>query len=424
MTIGKECFVIMPFGEKKDAEDRVIDFDAIYEKLIRGSIEGKDKACPGFDVQCKRCDEIAEGGWIHRKMIQRIHESDLAVVDLTTLNPNVFYELGVRHALVPAGTLLIRREGTKLPFNITGFNTISYPELAAEDAVITDFQDRLAQFACNALTVGGVDSLVHEAVDVEIRTISPPIRETRTFEYEMSGSGSKRVGLITGDIVNVKSVDAWVNSENTNMQMDRHVGGSISSVIRYFGAKKDQSDCVEDDLVAVELAKAMKGRRSVNPGSVIVTTAGRLRQRNGVKRIFHVASVIGQVRVGYRPVPDLGACVERVLEKAASPENKRAGIRSILFPLIGTGTARGVREKRARELIGAAVSFFVNNPSASVDRVYFLTWTEAELDVCSRILEQDPRLEAVKLTMAKGKPASARSSRNRSGKKADPPTVS
>ena len=115
------CFVIMPFGDKKDAGGNVIDFNAVYRDVIQKAVEE-------LEIRCVRCDEIEEAGSIDRDMFQHIYESDVAVVDITTLNPNVFYELGVRHALADCITVLLRREGTSIPFNIRGLRVISYAD--------------------------------------------------------------------------------------------------------------------------------------------------------------------------------------------------------------------------------------------------------------------------------------------------------
>src|SRR3974390_1921766 len=116
---AKKCFVIMPFGEKLDSEGKAIDFDKTYTYLIKKTVEE-------IGIKCVRCDEIAETGWIHAKMFEHIYASDVAVVDITTLNPNVFYELGVRHALVDSVTVLLRAKNTRIPFNIQGFQVVDY----------------------------------------------------------------------------------------------------------------------------------------------------------------------------------------------------------------------------------------------------------------------------------------------------------
>jgi len=106
----KSCFVIMPFGEKTDVNGEVIPFDTVYEHILKPA--GKKLESHGISVNSVRCDEIERAGWIHSTMIKHIMESDIAIVDVTTANPNVFYELGVRHALKRKVTLLVRRRGT------------------------------------------------------------------------------------------------------------------------------------------------------------------------------------------------------------------------------------------------------------------------------------------------------------------------
>ena len=120
----KSCFVIMPFGEKTDVNGDVIPFDTVYEHILKPA--GKKLESHGISVDTVRCDEVERAGWIHSTMIKHIMEADIAIVDVTTANPNVFYELGVRHALKRKVTVLVRRKGTKLPFNIQGFNVVEY----------------------------------------------------------------------------------------------------------------------------------------------------------------------------------------------------------------------------------------------------------------------------------------------------------
>src|SRR3954471_2371690 len=91
----ERCFVIMPYGPKPDLNGRTVNFDTIYEKMIKPAIG----EVPG--LECCRCDDDRQPGWIPARMIEQIFEAPVAIVDTSTLNPNVFYELGVRHALRP-----------------------------------------------------------------------------------------------------------------------------------------------------------------------------------------------------------------------------------------------------------------------------------------------------------------------------------
>ena len=113
------CFVLMPFGKKSDAAGSVIDFDAVYEDFISPAI-----AVAG--LQPVRADEELTGGIIHKPMFERLMLCEYAVADLTTANANVFYELGVRHAVRPWSTVLLFAEGSRLPFDVAYLRAIPY----------------------------------------------------------------------------------------------------------------------------------------------------------------------------------------------------------------------------------------------------------------------------------------------------------
>jgi len=113
------CFVLMPFGNKKDENGRVIDFDRIYVEIIKPAV-----ADAGLEPI--RADEETMGGIIHKPMFERLMLCDYAVADLTTANANVFYELGVRHGIRPHSTVLIFGKGMRLPFDVAPLRGLPY----------------------------------------------------------------------------------------------------------------------------------------------------------------------------------------------------------------------------------------------------------------------------------------------------------
>ncbi len=80
------AFVAMPFGTRPDAEGQPVDFNRIFEELIKPALVDA-----GFDVF--RADQEQRAGDIYVDLFQ-----ELLVADLTLDNPNVWYELGARHA--------------------------------------------------------------------------------------------------------------------------------------------------------------------------------------------------------------------------------------------------------------------------------------------------------------------------------------
>ena len=85
----------MPFGVKEG-----IDFNRVYQDLIQPALGDA-----GFAVF--RADEETRAGEIRTDMFQELLVADLVVADLTLDNPNVWYELGVRHALRARGVVLV-----------------------------------------------------------------------------------------------------------------------------------------------------------------------------------------------------------------------------------------------------------------------------------------------------------------------------
>ena len=111
MSYKPLCFVLMPFGTKSDPSGSSIDFDAVYQELIRPAIVDAD-------LDPVRADEEMTGGIVHKPMFERLILCEYAVADLTFANANVFYELGVRHAVRPWSTVLTFAAGTRLPFDV------------------------------------------------------------------------------------------------------------------------------------------------------------------------------------------------------------------------------------------------------------------------------------------------------------------
>ena len=114
------CFVLMPFGKKPAGDGRLVDFDSIYDRLIKPAVIAAG-------LEPLRADEEMTGGVIHKPMFERLILCEYAVADLTTANANVFYELGLRHAVRPASTVLLFAQGIgQLPFDVAPLRAIPY----------------------------------------------------------------------------------------------------------------------------------------------------------------------------------------------------------------------------------------------------------------------------------------------------------
>lgn len=385
--MAKTCFVIMPYGVKKDRDGRKIDFDWIYEDLIQKAIAKVD------DLDCFRCDDFEKAGSIHKEMLRHIVHDEIAIVDSSTQNANVFYELGLRHALKKSGTILIHRKGTAWPFNIQGLNSIEY---AATPEGLPPARKRIRTFVDNALRdPDHVDSLLYTVLPDLPAPARPALRLTRVqvFDFPLKANPAKSIAIVTGDHEQITICDVWVSSENTDMQMDRFYETSTSATIRYLGAKKHpDTNRVIEDTIGLALAAKMGSELQVPPATVIPTDAGAL-AANNVKYIFHAASVIGQPRARYRPVERIERCVTNALARGDSPTLRDQGLKSILFPMLGTGPGGGDLKDHATRFFNAAVEYFDANPATTWQRVCFHAWSDVTLDICRRLAASHPSLQ-------------------------------
>ncbi len=94
------AFIAMPFGRKPGPGGQAIDFNRVLDDLLRPALEAA--GCEVF-----RADEESRAGDIRVDMFQELLVADLVVAELTLANANVWYELGVRHALRARGVVLI-----------------------------------------------------------------------------------------------------------------------------------------------------------------------------------------------------------------------------------------------------------------------------------------------------------------------------
>lgn len=100
MAARPHAFVAMPFGRKPGPDGAEVDFNRVYRELIAPAIEAAG-------LKPFRADEEPAGGSILADMFQELLIADLVVADLSIPNPNVWYEVGVRHALRARGVVLV-----------------------------------------------------------------------------------------------------------------------------------------------------------------------------------------------------------------------------------------------------------------------------------------------------------------------------
>jgi hypothetical protein len=111
-----KCFVIMPIG--KDAEYK--KWRGIFEDVFKQSVEAS-----GLDLKCERADDIHKSGSIMKQVLEQLNSARIVLADLTSQNPNVFYELGVRQAL-DKRSILVGQSPHESPFDTSQYRMLVY----------------------------------------------------------------------------------------------------------------------------------------------------------------------------------------------------------------------------------------------------------------------------------------------------------
>jgi hypothetical protein len=182
-TLEQECFFIAPIG--KDGSEERNRSDGVLEFIVA-------RAAQELGLRAVRADQLAEPGQITLQVIEHVLGAKAAVADLTGRNPNVYYELAIRHtAKLP--TVLICEQGEHLPFDIAQMRTIffSHTNLRSADHCRTEIVRHLRE----ALD-GAVDSPVAASVDLQRlqagNTVERSIAELVTNVAELEKRGCPR----------------------------------------------------------------------------------------------------------------------------------------------------------------------------------------------------------------------------------------
>ena len=112
----KICFVIMPFSDTNTCTKD--QWTEIFETMIKPAVDESNVHYEWF----RACLDI---GNIIKDILVNLNRADVVIADLTDRNPNVFYELGVRHALRNA-TVLITQNIDHVPFDLQHYALVKY----------------------------------------------------------------------------------------------------------------------------------------------------------------------------------------------------------------------------------------------------------------------------------------------------------
>ena len=161
------CFFIAPIGHPNS------DVRSESNKVLRYIV---CKAVEPLRYKVERADEIGKPGMITDQVLDRVVNSSLVVADLTGHNPNVFYELSLRHALRKPFVQIIRI-GENMPFDVANTRTIHYDV----------YDPDMTQAAIDEITKQ-VRHLEHDPTDLQTPiSVSLGLQELKSIADPVSG---------------------------------------------------------------------------------------------------------------------------------------------------------------------------------------------------------------------------------------------
>lgn len=110
----KDCFVIMPFSTSASHKEE--EWTEIFENFFK-------PAWNAFNIDCYRT-RVPRGS-ITKDIIEKLYSASIVFADLTDSNPNVMYELGVRHTFKKP-SVMVKAKGSEIPFDVNDYNVFEY----------------------------------------------------------------------------------------------------------------------------------------------------------------------------------------------------------------------------------------------------------------------------------------------------------
>lgn len=150
---NKDCFIIMPISDAEGYDKG--HFSHVYEDIIKPAVE-MTEFIP------RRADEVKETNFIHLDILKKLIDAPIAICDLSTRNPNVLFELGIRQAF-DKPVVLIQEKGTPKIFDIGPLRYLEYSkEMKYHDVLKTQQDLKIAIEATKAAEGehGNINSIV------------------------------------------------------------------------------------------------------------------------------------------------------------------------------------------------------------------------------------------------------------------------
>jgi tetratricopeptide (TPR) repeat protein len=268
MPTERNCFVIIGYGKKNSYANgklRVLDLDQTYSILLK----------PVFDalkISCYRAIDKNLNESIDKIMLQEIKNADIVIADISTLNANVMWELGVRHSLKPKHTIMICEEEqmSSIPFDVNHFvvHKYTHSEQGIPYLEVERFRDYLTKLVKGILKSDsqGTDSPVFTFLEIEtMANKAQEILENQTNIYEKLKGGHTNLDSLINSEIEVDNI--LTNNPKTVEMEDNKMKQEHNSAHESFASLMDKAEKAKSDKdyeKALEFLKIAKAHASKN----------------------------------------------------------------------------------------------------------------------------------------------------------------
>jgi hypothetical protein len=175
------CFVLIPSGTRITSEGNMVDFDAVYDNIVKPAIEAAG-------MELLRADQDVSRGGHHNALYEQLILCDYAVADLSDSNTNLVYELGLRDGVRPSTTVTLSAEQDKSPFDAGPLHTLTYALSGVNP--------------CDPLGVGA--KLTHMLMEAQ-RLAGKPMKERPIFQL-LEGYKPTEIARLKTDVFRDRAV--------------------------------------------------------------------------------------------------------------------------------------------------------------------------------------------------------------------------
>ena len=264
----RRVFVVMPFGQKEvpknphadlpprasaDDQPLKVDFDAVYHELFRPSLEAAG-------LLPFRADDEAAAGDILKDMFAELVTADFVLADISILNANVFYELGIRHTVGPRGVICLHAGWAQRPFDVAPQRTFKYNgQLFRSDRTRDQVWEKavagerraLAETIRKAVAAARTsdDSPVYSSLP-KLKPLDPSAIETARFKYyaDLARDWEQRIEIAgrEGRAEDILTLAGDVPSPYARRKLLRQCGDTLLALCKFSQAQQIFEELHED----------------------------------------------------------------------------------------------------------------------------------------------------------------------------------